>query len=91
MQVTGTQRSAEDDLRQQVESCKNERRTLQRELDEIQRKLAQLENEKRVIVNQLENVKRDRATFLKKIEMVKYYGTKKKLPVLYIYLTAGNL
>lgn len=43
---------------------------LQRELDEIQRRLAQLESEKRTMVGQLENTKRDRATFIKKIEVV---------------------
>lgn len=64
------QRATEDDLRQQVETCKNERRILQREFDEIQRRLAQLESEKRTMVGQLENTKRDRATFIKKIEMV---------------------
>ncbi|CAB3410336.1 unnamed protein product [Caenorhabditis bovis] len=68
--VVNTQRATETELRQQLESAKNDRRSAIKELEELKRRLSQLENDRRNNSQQADSWKKEKATLLKKIEML---------------------
>lgn len=63
----------ENDLKQQIESCKNERRVMQKEFDDLRQRLTQIESDKRNIILQFETAKKDRILLLKKTEKVQNF------------------
>lgn len=65
-----TYRTSESDLRQQMDTAKNERRELQKEMEELKRRLVDCEGDKRNNINLLEQMKKERQVLIKKIEMV---------------------
>lgn len=68
--VVNTMRTTETDLRQQLETAKNEKRVATKELEDLKRRLAQLENERRNSSQLSDGWKKEKITLLKKIELL---------------------
>uniref|UniRef100_A0A1I7SZH8 Lin-5 n=1 Tax=Caenorhabditis tropicalis TaxID=1561998 RepID=A0A1I7SZH8_9PELO len=68
--VVNTMRTTETDLRQQLETAKNEKRVALKELEDIKRRLSQLENERRNSSQLADGWKKEKATLVKKIELL---------------------
>ncbi|UMM41579.1 hypothetical protein L5515_017779 [Caenorhabditis briggsae] len=68
--VVNTMRTTETDLRQQLETAKNEKRVALKELEDIKRRLSQLENERRNSSQLADGWKKEKATLMKKIELL---------------------
>ncbi|KAF1747876.1 hypothetical protein GCK72_024342 [Caenorhabditis remanei] len=68
--VVNTMRTTETDLRQQLETAKNEKRVALKELEDIKRRLTQLENERRNSSQLADGWKKEKATLMKKIELL---------------------
>uniref|UniRef100_A0A8R1I3G8 Lin-5 (Five) Interacting protein n=2 Tax=Caenorhabditis japonica TaxID=281687 RepID=A0A8R1I3G8_CAEJA len=68
--IVNTQRTTETDLRQQLETAKNDKRVALKELEDIKRRLSQLENERRNASQLSDSWKKEKATLVKKIEIM---------------------
>lgn len=65
-----SQKTTENELRQQLESAKNDKKSIQKEFEEMRYRQTQTDSDKKNLAQQLDALRRERAVFLKKIEMV---------------------
>lgn len=70
LQTLAVERTTQNELRQQLDAAKNDKKAAFKELEELKRRYTQLEDARRTFTQQLDALRRERAALVKKVEAV---------------------